>query len=145
MASGIDVSVIRQCTQLSFERPGSFPEVLRRLSAIGVERYHADLTRLTKTYYGSGGAGVHEGEPLPLPAPPPIADHFSAAAVEEAVRATQAARISYAEFLRGRSWPPERPTTSSTSPAARRSRSTSAGPATSTSSRSRQFALNIAG
>ena len=100
MGIALDTTVLREYTRLSFERPGAFPEVVRRLSAAGVERYHVDLTRLEKTYYAGDSAGGSARESLPLPEAPPVAGRFSALAFEAALRDAQAARIGYADFLR---------------------------------------------
>ena len=98
MGGDIDRDVIRACARLSFERPGSFPEVVRRLGEAGVERYDVDLVRLEKTYYSAAGGG--EREPLPLEGAPAVGPAFSAAGVKEALAAAQSGAIGYAEFLR---------------------------------------------
>jgi uncharacterized protein YbcV (DUF1398 family) len=74
-----------------------FPEVVARLSAAGVERYHADYVRQETTYY------TPDGRSHVVPAghsPEPIADGFSAAGVEAAIDASQRGEINYPEFLR---------------------------------------------
>lgn len=94
----MDAQVIHECTRLAFENRMTFPETVQRLSAIGVERYHADLVRLQKTHYNADGA-THE-EPLPLRDPPRIAERFSAEQVRQAIGAIQQSTIDYPEFLR---------------------------------------------
>jgi catechol 2,3-dioxygenase-like lactoylglutathione lyase family enzyme len=77
------VAVIEECKALSLAGKVPFPEVARRLSEVGVERYHIDLTRDESTYYLSGGeshvlaTGGPKGE---------VAGPFDATAVEQAVR-----------------------------------------------------------
>ena len=98
MDSSIDIGVIRACTRLSFEQPGAFPEVVRRLGSIGVERYYADLVRLEKTYFNA--AGDSERDPVPLEGGATASECFSEAGVQDALAAAQSGRIGYDEFLR---------------------------------------------
>lgn len=71
-----------------------FPDVVRKLVAAGVERYHADLVCSTKTYYLPNG----EHEVTPCHRVAAAAKDFDAKAVEAAVRASQAQTIKYREF-----------------------------------------------
>ncbi|UFN50843.1 DUF1398 domain-containing protein [Roseomonas sp. OT10] len=87
-------SVLRDCTQGSDEGRLDFPEVLRRLSAAGIERYHADLARAERTYYLPDGRSHR----LPAQAGGAAAAAFSATGVEAAIRAVQARSLSYREF-----------------------------------------------
>ena len=86
-----------ECTLASDEERITFPEVVGKLMAAGVERYHADLLRAEKTYY------MPDGETLVVPSavsdgtPPPA---FSAAHVESAIRAIQSGTIKYKTFCR---------------------------------------------
>jgi uncharacterized protein YbcV (DUF1398 family) len=90
------VTVIKECKALSLAGKVSFPEVVRRLSDVGVERYHVDLTRDETTYYLSDGEShvVATGGPKNE-----IAGQFDAAAIEQAVRASQRGEIIFTEFL----------------------------------------------
>lgn len=94
----MDLQVLRTCLTGSFDGSMSFPEVVRRLRAGGVERYHADLVQLQKTYYGPDGQS--ELELLPLQAPPTIGATFDEATVREALAAIQQREIVYPVFLR---------------------------------------------
>lgn len=88
-------SVMHEASRASDEERITFPEVVTKLVAAGVERYHADLTRAEKAYYLPNG----ETEVVPnhaLAASPALA--FSAEAVEAAVRAIQCGEIQYREF-----------------------------------------------
>lgn len=88
---------MQQCAALSLASKITFPEVLSRLSAINVERYHADYCRSEVTYY------LTSGESLVVPTPHPdhpLALEFSAAAVEQAVRQSQQGEHTYADFVR---------------------------------------------
>lgn len=91
-----NATVLRECATLSHQGKITFPEVVARLVGIGTERYRTDLCRGEHTYYFPDGASHVEaiGEP-----PAPIADAYSAAGVEAAVRAAQRGEIRYAEFL----------------------------------------------
>lgn len=43
--------VIQACVQGALSGELTFPEIVRRLAEIGVERYHADYSRQEITYY----------------------------------------------------------------------------------------------
>jgi uncharacterized protein YbcV (DUF1398 family) len=74
-----------------------FPQIVERLLAIGVERYHADYSRNETTYYWPDS----ESRVVTVEYPTvPMADAFSAAGVEAAVRASQRGEIDYPEFVR---------------------------------------------
>jgi len=91
------IVVMHECSVLSLEGNISFPEVVRKLQAIGVERYHADFSRREKTYYlPSGETYVASLGDLTEP----IARAFSASAVDAALKRIQRGEIVYAEFLR---------------------------------------------
>lgn len=90
-------TVLRECTEGSDEERLSFPEVVGKLAAAGVERYHADLQRHEKTYYLPDGRSELL-RCLPIDETP--APHFKAEGVQAAVRAIQAGRIKYQEFCR---------------------------------------------
>ena len=94
----MDASVLQECTEKNFDGTMDFPETLKRLLAIGVERYYADLVQLQKVYYGSDGDA--KTEPLPLTDAVAIPDHFSHDAVKDALLSTQQGWIGYPEFLR---------------------------------------------
>jgi len=75
----------------------TFPEIVGRLAAAGVERYHADYSRREITYYLADGNSVVVASPHE---PHPTGHEFSAAAVEQAVRKSQRGEHSYADFVR---------------------------------------------
>ena len=75
-------AVILDCTLASSATTLRFPDIVARLSAAGVERYHADLVRAEKTYYlPSGESEVVPDDALRLQ---PAAS-FIAAGVDAAV------------------------------------------------------------
>ena len=89
--------VMQECTDASDQERISFPDVVGRLAAAGVERYHADLQRHEKVYYLPDG----QSHAVPTVAlAEPAAAAFSATGVEAAVRAAQAGTIGYGEFCR---------------------------------------------
>ena len=90
-------TALRDCTLGSDAGSMNFPQVVARLAAVHVERYHADLVRAEKTYYLPDGnsrtLSCHA-----LEAPP--ATPFSAASIEAAIRTVQTGAIDYREFCR---------------------------------------------
>ncbi|HEY5346587.1 MAG TPA: hypothetical protein VIJ72_00230, partial [Rhizomicrobium sp.] len=80
------IKVAVECFLGSHEGRLSFPEVVGKLMGIGVERYHADLSRGECTYYMPDGSSHvvagNEGADA--------VREFSASGVEAAVRAIQA-------------------------------------------------------
>ncbi|WP_413990074.1 DUF1398 family protein [Labrys okinawensis] len=86
--------VVREMTRASDEERISFPEVVKALMAVGVERYHADLITGTKIYFMPDGS--HEPTSSYATAETGIA--FSAKGVEQAVRAVQRGEIGYRTF-----------------------------------------------
>lgn len=88
-------SVAQECAELSASGKIHFGQVVERLTAAGIERYHADYSRGEITYYAPDGQScvvpmAHKVEP--------IAIVFSAAKVEAAVRQSQRGEIKYLEF-----------------------------------------------
>ena len=94
----MDASVLQECIRKNFDDTMAFPETIKRLLAIGVERYYADLVQHQKIFYGSDGDA--KTETLPLTDPVAIPDKFCRDAVKDALLSTQQGRIDYPEFLR---------------------------------------------
>lgn len=92
------VEIIKECVQDSFAGRTSFPQEVKRLAANGIERYEADLTRLSKTFYAASGEA--HVEPLPLANPGAVAARFSTNDLKAALLAVQHREIDYPEFLR---------------------------------------------
>ena len=89
--------VMQACANGALAGEMTFPDVVGRLAAIGVERYHADYSRQEITYY------LPDGDSLVVTAPHPpqaTAREFSATAVEAAVRQSQRNEHTYADFIR---------------------------------------------
>lgn len=93
----MDVAVIEECALASHEERISFGEVVGRLIAAGVERYHVDLVRGESIYFMPDGRS-HRVTYAAIEAHP--ADAFSADGVLSAVRAIQAGRTKYLTFCR---------------------------------------------
>lgn len=74
-----------------------FPEVVRRLSEVGVESYFCNLATGEETFYTTEGETHTERMTLPLQ---PVAEEFSASDVVAAIRGAQADTIRYPEFVR---------------------------------------------
>jgi uncharacterized protein YbcV (DUF1398 family) len=90
------IAVLEECAAASLSGTATFPEIVGRLSAMEVERYHADYSRRETTYYLPDG----DSHVVKMAHPPQaIGATFSAAGVETAVRASQRGEIKYVEFL----------------------------------------------
>lgn len=96
MDSG-QTQVVQECARLSAAGAIGFGEVVARLMAAGIERYHADYSRGETTYYSPRGTScvVPMGHQSTT-----IADSFTAELVESAVRQAQRGEIRYVEFTR---------------------------------------------
>ncbi len=88
---------IQACAQGTLAGQLTFLEIVGRLAAIGVERYHADYSRHEITYYLPDG----DSYVVPLPHPPrSTATAFSSNAVKEAVYQSQQNQHTYLDFIR---------------------------------------------
>jgi uncharacterized protein YbcV (DUF1398 family) len=75
----------------------TFPEVVGMLTNAGVGSYFADLIRGEEIFYTTDG-GTHR-EQMTLP-PTKVADGFSQTGIVAAIRAAQADRIRFPEFIK---------------------------------------------
>lgn len=89
------INVADECSRLSDANAATFPQVVARLGAAGIERYHADLQRGEKTYYMPDGAS-HRSRCAAVTGA--FARDFSPHGVSDAVRAIQRGAIDYAAF-----------------------------------------------
>jgi uncharacterized protein YbcV (DUF1398 family) len=89
-------SVIQDCASRSYAGTITFPDVVARLTAAGVDHYEVDLLRGETVYFLPDGSWHAEN----LKAPGTAAPDFDAAGVEAAVRAAQRGEIKYPEFLK---------------------------------------------
>lgn len=88
-------NLVKECAALSANGKVHFGEVVSRLMKAGIERYHADYSRRENTYYTPDGDSCivpMEHEPMP------IAQDFTASAVEAAVHQAQRGEIMYPQF-----------------------------------------------
>jgi uncharacterized protein YbcV (DUF1398 family) len=91
------IEVMHECAVLSDNGEIRFPDVVRKLTEAGVERYHTDLSRAEHVYYmPSGESHVEKMPELEWKA----AMEFSDAEVDAAVRTIQRGEILYMEFVR---------------------------------------------
>ena len=89
------VKIAQECAKLSAAGAINFGEVIGRLKSAGIERYHADYSRMETTYYTpAGGSCVVPMEHETTV----IAEALSAAQVEAAVRQSQRGEIKYPQF-----------------------------------------------
>jgi uncharacterized protein YbcV (DUF1398 family) len=86
--------VVREMSRASDEESIAFPDVVKALMGVGLERYHADLICSNKTYYMPDG----DFEIVACNAVGAPAQEFNAGGVEAAVRAIEARSIQYREF-----------------------------------------------
>lgn len=92
-----DVAVIvKECAARSHAGTIGFPEIVAKLTAAGVEQYHADLRRQETSYFLPDGRVLTETLHMPEGA---IAGPFNAAGVEAAVRGAQRGELGYRGFL----------------------------------------------
>ncbi len=87
---------MEETTSRSLQGTITFGEVVKKLLAVGVESYDADLVLREKTYYMPDGETHTEKLDYNGPA---AAQNFSQEAVVSALRAVQKQEISYVEFL----------------------------------------------
>lgn len=92
----MDVDTIRECHELSHSGKISFPEVVKKLSSNGVERYLIDISSSHNTYYGANGESYVVKVEQDLPHVPKI---FDAAAVKSAIVDIQKNKIDYPQFI----------------------------------------------
>ena len=90
-------TILQDCSDASDAERISFPQVVGKLMAAGVERYRADLLRHEKTYYMPDGRS-HVVSNAAIDGVPAM--EFSAAGIDSAVRDIQAGKIAYREFCR---------------------------------------------
>lgn len=92
----MNTQVLEQTTIRSLQGTITFGEVVKELSAAGVESYDVDLVRMEKTYYMPCGETHSEMFEFKGPS---IAQDFSHEAVVAAIRSIQRQEMNYVEFL----------------------------------------------
>jgi uncharacterized protein YbcV (DUF1398 family) len=91
------MAVMHECARLSDHGKISFPEVVRKLTQAGVERFHTDLCCQEHVFY-LPNSETHV-EPMDLP-DWPLAQEFNEGWIKLALDARQSGEIQYMEFLR---------------------------------------------
>ena len=91
------ISTVQETTRESLAGNMTFPEVVQKLAAIGVESYRVDLIRNEKTVFMPNGESIVEKLEYEGVSP---ATSFSFEGVQVAVKRIQAKEIDYQEFLR---------------------------------------------
>jgi uncharacterized protein YbcV (DUF1398 family) len=97
------IAVLRECSERSVAGTISFPEVVGKLVAVGIEQYHADLYRREKTYYAANGDSHVESESgldQKVFCAHAVAQELNSAGVAEALRRIQHKEVDYQQFLR---------------------------------------------
>ena len=93
----MNTKLLQETLAKSMSGENAFPDVVRVLTAEGVESYRADLVRQEETFYMLNGETHVEKVTF---TPTPIAAEFDAFRVKAAIAASQAGQIKYREFLR---------------------------------------------
>lgn len=89
------VNIIQTCVSLSEQGSASFGDIVVRLTTAGIERYHADYTRMETTFYNARGDSHIVTIAI---SPTTIANEFSASQIETAVRKAQRGEVNYSQF-----------------------------------------------
>lgn len=92
----MNIKLISEIIQGSLENTMTFPQVVGKLMAEGMESYHVDLVRGENRYYMPSGETHVQAVPFKHPK---AAEKFSAAQVGSAVKNIQTGKIDYKEFL----------------------------------------------
>lgn len=90
----INADIIHEIVKLKLP----FPESIKRLSEINIERYYTDLVRMEKIYYATNGDTYIER--MPVEDMPKLDNHFNESGVIEVLRSIQRDEIDYHTFLR---------------------------------------------
>jgi uncharacterized protein YbcV (DUF1398 family) len=93
----MNTELMRDTVTNSLDGTMAFPEIVSLLLADGVERYHADLVRMEKTFYMPDGATHVEKMPI---GPMPIGETFVTSDLVATIRDSQTAGQKYTDFLR---------------------------------------------
>jgi uncharacterized protein YbcV (DUF1398 family) len=93
----MDTEIMKEALEASELRKSTFPQMVGKLVAAGVESYFADLVRGEETFHMPSGETHVEKMSLPLGK---IADEFSQNAIVRAIRAAQSDEIRYPEFVK---------------------------------------------
>ncbi|MBN9288029.1 MAG: hypothetical protein BGO43_00785 [Gammaproteobacteria bacterium 39-13] len=90
----INIAVIQECT----DKKLPFPEVIKHLTEIGIERYYTDLTKMEKIFYAQNGETYTER--LLIDSMPKMGENFNKDKIIETLREIQRGEIDYSTFIR---------------------------------------------
>jgi uncharacterized protein YbcV (DUF1398 family) len=93
----MDITVVKECTAASLAEQITFPEVVMKLAAAGVERYILDLVGKNKLTFGTQGE-THKAELAFDRVAIPV--HLDAVAIKRTITDIQQGRIKYQTFLK---------------------------------------------
>jgi uncharacterized protein YbcV (DUF1398 family) len=93
----MNTQAIHEVTIKTEEGHMTFPQVVHRLTEVGVESYFVDLAAGRKTYYMADGGTYTEKMILAVDA---VAGEFSDSGLVAAIRGAQADKIRYPEFVK---------------------------------------------
>lgn len=94
--SYMNIQIIDECTRLSLANEITFPQQLMKLAANNIERYSVDLVALTKSAYDTNNEWYVSNLAIDVE---PVAEHFDAEALKNAIAAAQQQKINYRTFL----------------------------------------------
>lgn len=92
----MNTELMRDTVTKSLDGTMAFPEIVSLLLADGVERYHADLVRMEKTFYMPDGRTHVEKMPI---GPMAIGETFVTSDLVATIRDSQTAGQRYLDFL----------------------------------------------
>ncbi len=92
----MNTEIITQTARATLAGTISFPEVVVRLIAAGVEYYHVDYVAMRKTFYGANGDTVVT--PIAYEGLTPVAPEFSAEGLHAAILSSQRHGQKYRDF-----------------------------------------------
>lgn len=93
----MDLEVIEECKKLSEEEKITFAEVVKRLSQAGIDSYSVDLLAANNIYHSDNQAYTSS---LKIKTDLIVGEDFNESQVIETIRAIQAGKIGYQEFLK---------------------------------------------
>ena len=92
----MNVSLVQEVCRQALEAKITFPQIVGKLTAEGVESYHVDLVRHENRFYMPNGKTHVESVKHPAGI---AAEKFSTEGVQSAIRASQRGEITYQEFI----------------------------------------------
>ena len=94
----MNTEIIAEAARATLAGSVSFPEIVARLLAAGVEYYHVDYVGLRQTFYSASGEAI--STPLLFEGLPPVAAEFDAAALRANILDSQRNGQPFRDFTR---------------------------------------------